>query len=108
MSDKKKKIYLSAPITGRNRQEREEYFAEAEDYFKSRGWRVFNPLKNGVPVDAPYWEHMKKDIAELLKCDAVFMGAGWQSSKGCLTEYAVANAACLERYTEADREGGAS
>ena len=98
----KKKIYLSAPITGRDRQERERYFAELEDWSKSNGWAVFNPLKNGLPEDAPYTLHMRKDIAELMKCDMAFFGRGWQQSRGCCTEYGVASAIGLQIFTEAD------
>lgn len=102
MSDKKKKIYLSAPITGRVMKERESYFAELEDWAKSNGWAVFNPLKNGLTADAPYQQHMKKDITELMKCDMAFFGRGWQQSRGCATEYAVASAIGLQIFTEAD------
>lgn len=102
MAEKKKKIYLSAPITGRDRQERESYFAEVEDWAKSNGLAVFNPLHNGLEADAPYQQHMKKDITELLKCDMAFFGRGWQQSRGCATEYAVASAIGLQIFTEAD------
>lgn len=98
----KKRIYLSAPITGRDRQERESYFAEVEDWAKSNGLAVFNPLHNGLAADAPYKQHMKKDITELLKCDMAFFGRGWQQSRGCATEYAVASAIGLQIFTEAD------
>lgn len=98
----KKRIYLSAPITGRDRQERENYFAEVEDWAKSNGLAVFNPLHNGLAPDAPYTQHMKKDITELMKCDMAFFGRGWQQSRGCATEYAVASAIGLQIFTEAD------
>lgn len=98
----KKRIYLSAPITGRDRQERENYFAEVEDWAKSNGLAVFNPLHNGLAADAPYQQHMKKDITELMKCDMAFFGRGWQQSRGCATEYAVASAIGLQIFTEAD------
>lgn len=98
----KKRIYLSAPITGRDRQERENYFTEVEEWAKSNGLAVFNPLHNGLAADAPYTMHMKKDITELLKCDMAFFGRGWQQSKGCATEYAVASAIGLQIFTEAD------
>lgn len=98
----KKRIYLSAPITGRDRQERESYFADVEDWAKSNGLAVFNPLHNGLAADAPYQQHMKKDITELMKCDMAFFGRGWQQSRGCATEYAVASAIGLQIFTEAD------
>lgn len=103
----KEKIYLSAPIsayavTTNGEQERREYFKKYADRLEAVGYKVFNPMENGLPFNAEHAEHMKKDIRELLKCDAIVMLSGWQSSRGCKTEWDVARAIGLRIYYESD------
>lgn len=43
-----------------------------------------------VNHDAPYSEHMGRDIAALLECDAVMFMPGWTRSRGCRLEYQAA------------------
>lgn len=103
----KEKIYLSAPIsayvtTADGEQERREYFKGYADKLEAVGYKVFNPMENGLPFNAEHEEHMKKDIRELLKCDAIVMLSGWQLSKGCKTEWEVAKAVGLRVLYESD------
>ena len=37
-----------------------------------------------------YARKMGNDIEALLECDAIYMCKGWQDSKGCMAEFAVA------------------
>lgn len=63
---------------------------------KSKGYNVINPFEVCEMVDKDlsdthyYAECMGKDIAELLKCDAVYFAKGWEKSNGCLLEFAAA------------------
>lgn len=65
------KIYLSAPISGYNPEERQEYFQQLEDNAQSCGFEVFNPMKNGLPETATYDEHLAFDLEQLADCDAI-------------------------------------
>ena len=97
---RKGKIYISAPISGYDTEERERYFEKQSAFLQMKGWKVFNPMKNGLPKDASYEQHMKADIKELLKCDAIFMCQGFGGSNGCMLEHEIAQAIGLRIYYE--------
>ncbi len=80
-----KRIYLSAPCTGYDDAEIDEYFGKWQRYFESFGYTVFNPRKNGLPKSCSWIEHMRKDISELCKCD-VLVCLTKERSKGVLLE----------------------
>jgi len=84
------KVYMSFPISGYDIEERKAYAEKLKKSLSQFYDDVFNPLENGVPLDAPTSEHMKEDIKNLLMCDAIWMANHWQFSVGCRTEYAVA------------------
>ena len=79
--------YISLPITGSDIEERKEY---ARQIGNAMPGEVVNPLKNGVPLDAPYEEHIRKDIENLLRCDSIVMCEGWEQSRGCRLEWHIA------------------
>ena len=96
---KRKRVYISIPISGHDLEEVKE---EARDISERLLWDVFE-LKKGqnrpdviTPFDVcpepdkPYSYYMGKDIEALLECDAIFLCKGWQNSKGCMAEFAVA------------------
>ena len=93
---KKKKVYLSLPISGYDLTERIETALKMELNLQARGYDVFNPLDNGLPHEAPTYEHMKADIKALLDCDIVLFMSGFNRSAGCHTELAVAMAVGME------------
>lgn len=93
------KVYISLPITGYDIEERRKYAQAVEDLL-TKSFAVCNPLKNGLPKDASYEEHMKADIKELLKCDAIFMCKGFGGSNGCMLEHEIAQAIGLKIYYE--------
>ncbi len=59
-------VYLSGAISGLDRGEREKAFSEAERKFTEEDMIVFNPLRNGIDVDASYEEHLRADLRELV------------------------------------------
>lgn len=90
------KIYISGPISGGlDYEQRKRAFQAIEDMLAKQGHEVSNPTKNGLPLYAPYSEHMREDLRELTRCDAIFLMEGWQQSAGCQLEYAVACACGL-------------
>lgn len=89
MEKKVKRIYLSLPISHYDLEERREYAAKVERAL-SQFYEVVNPLKNGIDASEHWSVHMKKDIQDLLTCDAIFMCENWEWSKGCKLEHDVA------------------
>lgn len=85
----KKRIYISLPISHYDLEERKRYAKHVED-FLSQFFEVVNPFNNGIPDDADWRVHMKKDIKMLLECDAIFLCKDWEKSKGCKLEFDVA------------------
>lgn len=59
---KKKKIYISGPISGLPFDKVEEAFNGAEFRLLEQGYQPVNPLDNGLPRDASWKEHMKKAV----------------------------------------------
>lgn len=94
MKRKRTRIYLSGPITGLERETVERNFKLSEECAKKvfgSECEVVSPLDNGLPYDAPYERHMRRDISTILNCDGIVMGRGWESSYGCQAEYQVAS-----------------
>jgi hypothetical protein len=90
-----KRVYISLPIAHYDLNERKEYAQRVEDML-SHFYSVVNPFKNGLPEDADWKVHMRKDIQDLLTCDAIFMCNGWETSVGCKLEFDVATSCGLE------------
>lgn len=90
---RKPKVYISAPITGYDLNERRKMFAQWAQMLVDAGCEPVNPMEKGLPDSAPYKEHMKADIANLLKCDGYILHKSWPESRGCKCEESVA-AAC--------------
>ena len=96
---KRKRIYISIPISGHNL---EEVKAKARDINERLlcdvfGFRkgqnrpdVITPFDVCSEPDKPYSYYMGKDIEALLECDAIYLCEGWQNSKGCMAEFEVA------------------
>ncbi len=86
----KEKIYISGPISGREREDYETAFCRAQARLEALGFEVFNPLYNGLEPESPTHAHMRRDIEELLDCDRIYMLRQWAHSKGCMVELMVA------------------
>ena len=88
----KKRIYISGPISGHEIIERRRSFKIVEKFLEDQGYKVINPMENGLPAEATTHEHMKRDIELLMTCDMIFMMRKWTHSKGCKVEFDVATA----------------
>lgn len=87
----KKKVYISLPITGR---EPKDVYAQANDAASRLtllGYEAISPLDNGLPWDAPHYQHMRKDIETLLNCDAIYFCKDYIESNGCMVEKLIAH-----------------
>lgn len=100
----KQKIYISGGISGYDIEERRATFAKIEEQFVKQGYDVVNPLKNGVPVNASWDKHLRKDIATLVECDAIYMLKDWHKSKGAKLEFDIAIQLGMEIIFEMYRE----
>lgn len=94
-----KKIYISLPISHYDLEERKEYAQKLENVLR-QFYDVVNPLKNGLPAEADWREHMKRDLKLLLECDAIFMCRDFEKSKGCKLEWDVATTVGMEVFYE--------
>ena len=105
-------IYISGPMTGLPRLNRNE-FLKAANYYKIFGHMVMNPHDIGHSVDAmnhslgikltDYHEYLAHDLSFLVNCTKMVLLPGWQNSKGCAYEIAFAtdcNIDIVEAYTE--------
>lgn len=99
------KIYISAPITGHDMVLVEAAFAKAERDIIERGHTAVNPFKisQSMPEDSTWHDYMKKDIPELVVCDAIYMLPGWVYSGGCNLEYTIARTLGLTIFDQAVR-----
>ncbi len=98
---KKTRVYISAPISGCDLQERKDAFLRMEVILRGRGYDVFNPLGEQNHIDGlSTHEYMRNDITELLKCDAIILLDGWNKSAGCKCELDVAVACGLDVWFE--------
>lgn len=87
----KKKVYISGAIAHYGKDERRATFENAATDLRGRGFEPVNPFENGIPQDAHWTEHMKRDIALLVGCDYIYMLNGWELSKGAKLELDVAS-----------------
>lgn len=85
-----KTVYISCPITGQDMIRVRAYIGIAKNYIKNCGNIPVSPLEVSNDINAPYSEHMGKDIMALLECDAVLFLRGWSTSKGCSLEFEAA------------------
>ena len=104
---RRRKIYIAGPMRGIPLYNFPEFDKAAEKLF-NEGWDPVNPAEldrelgyhpeempvsfdwNSLPEGFPLKEIVAKDIDALTECDAIYMLAGWERSKGAKAELAVA------------------
>jgi len=84
------KIYISGKISGLDRQEVIRKFTVAESVLVKQGHDVVNPLRNGIPYEAPWEMHIAMDIIHLISCDAIYLLPCWEESRGAMLERNIA------------------
>lgn len=98
MSDTKKTIYLSGPITGLPQNNYKE-FALAQERIEALGYKVLNPHEFFEGKNTRDWEHqdfMRVCIAEMMKADLVVTLPGWEKSLGATIEVQIARLMYIE------------
>lgn len=105
------RVYLSGQITGLTFEEAKANFDKAEEKVanilltepykaivtlikefceEKTSLVCVNPMKLEHKEDSTWEDYMEKDIAELLKCSAIYMINNWEQSKGARVEHAIA------------------
>lgn len=111
------RTYIAGPIAGRDRDDYERHFAAAEDHLRHvLRLAPVNPLhvpvddhEGGCPPGYPSGEgtphtsacHLRADIKALLTCNAIYLLAGWERSRGATVEKTVAEACGMQVLYEA-------
>jgi hypothetical protein len=91
----KKRIYIAGPMTGLKNLNFDAFHVCAKE-LREQGNDVINPAEIN-PDHTMTWEAcMRKDIAELVTCDAIHLLAGWENSKGATLEHHVASRLGME------------
>lgn len=98
------RVYLAGPMRGCILHNFPA-FDEAAGRLRVRGWTVISPADldraigydpNTDPSEAMINEMMRRDIAELVRCDAIALLPNWQGSQGATCELAAARGCGLE------------
>lgn len=102
----KKKMYLSLPISGRDLKAVRVFAKRVKQKWQRKGFDVVTPFEAtenhvGNPDDrAHYASCMGRCIEALLMCDGVIMCQDWFNSKGCRTEWNVAEVYGIKRVLD--------
>ena len=91
-----KHVYISGAIAHHDLAERKAAFRAAARWIEGLGMQPVNPFDNGLPDDAPWQAHMRRDIGMLLGCDLIYMLRGWEHSKGAKLEHDVATSCGIQ------------
>lgn len=84
------RVYISGPIAHYDLEERKIAFKNAKKKLRKMGYLPVNPMDNGLPQPGDWRDHMRADIANLLRCQYIYFLPEWQYSKGCRLELDVA------------------
>ena len=83
------RVYISGPMTG-YADFNYPAFRAAETYLHSLGHDTANPARH--PEQDTWAAYLRLDLADVLRCDAVAVLPGWQTSRGAVLEVHVAHA----------------
>lgn len=92
------KAYIAGPMTGYPNFNFDA-FDEAQEALEAIGVEVVNPANNfDRRQDLPWYTYLRKAVAQVTECDAIFMLDGWQESRGASLELLVASWLDVEVY----------
>lgn len=83
------RVYLSGPMTGIPEYNRRAFMA-AEARLRTRGFVTVNPWRMRAVEGWNRPDYMRRDIASLAGCDAIYMLPGWTRSIGARWEWLIA------------------
>ncbi len=83
------KVYIAGPMSGKVDFNYPEFNKVATNLRKT-GFEVINPAELDGDHNEKWEYYLKRDIGELIKCDAVAVLGGWEDSKGANLEVYIA------------------
>lgn len=98
-TQKKVRIYLAGPITGRPDNNKAAFMA-ASERLRVDGLEVINPIEFDLAAekDLSWFACMKRDLKLLVDCDAIMLLDDWHKSAGAQLEFLVATRLGLRFY----------
>ena len=93
------RIYIAGPMSGIDSLNFPA-FNEAAARLRAQGFEAVNPAEVNPDHSMPWAECMRRDIAELVKCDAIRLLPGWENSKGAMLEHHIAERLGMAVMTE--------
>lgn len=94
------RIYIAGPMTGLPDWNRPAFNAAAAQLTEA-GYRVWNPVGNGVALSAEWHHHLRADLRALTLCGRLALLPGWTKSKGaCLEEHIARQLGMTIMYVE--------
>lgn len=88
-----KKIYVSIPIKGQENNIIKRYSKACKDIHQqfpddyNDSGQIYHPYdllsNNFLSPEHTYAYYKGKDIELMMECDAIYLGKGWENSKGC-------------------------
>lgn len=93
------RVYISGPMTGIENHNFPAFHARAQQ-LRDAGHEVVNPAEMGVTDGMTWADYMRRDIAELVTCEAISLLPGWESSRGARLEHVLAMALGMEILEE--------
>jgi hypothetical protein len=94
---RKKRIYISGPMTGLPGLNFPAFNTEAAR-LQALGYDVVNPVNINPDPATPWNECMRKDLKALLDCDILVLLEGWQKSTGAQLEMHLAHRVGIEIF----------
>ena len=96
------KVYIAGPMSGYEEFNFPAFNRVEELLRESYGYKhVVNPAKLHPTTGLPWVEFLKRDLRELITCDAIFLLEGWEKSRGATLEAFVAYTLGLCLYKSA-------
>jgi nucleoside 2-deoxyribosyltransferase len=83
----KKKIYIAGKVTGLSVEQYLRKFAEAQSAIEDLGFEAINPIAVVNNSECDWQTAMKKCIAAMMQCDAVFLLENYHKSEGAMIEF---------------------
>jgi hypothetical protein len=91
------RVYICGPMTGLTDNNYPEFHAMAAEW-RAAGYEVENPAENPPPACGTWAGWMRLGIAQMMKCDGIFLLADWHKSKGATIERNLAVALGLHQF----------
>lgn len=84
------RVYISIPISGLPYQEQRDKADRTKAALSRAGYEPLNPFEVYAGENPEYADYLCSDLRALMDCEAIYLCAGWQYSRGCRIERFVA------------------